>query len=69
MNDWNSKALVGLSEILGRQDVPCIYAFPDNCTFPYVYNFRAGNSTEPETVANLNWGRVGVQPGMSEGKR
>jgi hypothetical protein len=66
MHDWNSKALVGLIKILGRQDEPCIYVFLDDCTFPYVYDFRAGSSTEPETVAD--WGRVGVQPGMSEGK-
>jgi hypothetical protein len=52
MNDWNSKASVGLSKTLGRQDAPCIYAFLDDCTFPYVYDFRAGNSTKPETVAD-----------------
>ena len=49
MNDWNS---VGLSKILGRQDAPCVNAFLDDCTFPYVYNLRVGNSSEPETVAN-----------------
>jgi hypothetical protein len=52
MNDWNSKASVGLSKILGRRDAPCIYAFLDDCTFLYVYDFHAGNSTEPETVAD-----------------
>lgn len=53
-------------KILRRQDAPC-YAFLDDCIFPYIYSFHVGNSTEPETVAN--WGRVGVQLGMSEGKR
>jgi hypothetical protein len=67
MNDWNSKASVGLTKLLGRQNAPFIYAFLGDRTFPYVYDFRAGNSTEPETVAD--WGRVGVQPGMGEGKR
>ena len=66
IHDWNSKTLVGLSKILGRQDAPCIYAFLDDCTFPYLYDFRAGNSTVPEIVADR--GRVGVRPRMSEGK-
>lgn len=52
MHDWNSKASVGLSKILGRQDAPCIYAFLDDYTFAYVYDFRVGNSTEPEIVAD-----------------
>jgi hypothetical protein len=51
MHGWISKALVGLSKTLGRQDAPSIYAFLDDCTFPYVYDFRAGKGTEPETVA------------------
>lgn len=51
------------TKILGRQDAPC-YAFLDSCIFPYIYDFHAG---KPETVANR--GRVGVQLGMSEGKR
>lgn len=46
--------LVDLTKIPGRlgQDAPCIYAFLCDCAFPYVYNFRAGNNTEPETVAH-----------------
>jgi len=48
---WGSEALVGLSKIQGRRDAPFLYAFLNDCAFSYVY-YRAGNSTEPETVAD-----------------
>ena len=52
MHDWNSKASVGLSKIMGRPNAPGLYAFLNDCAFPHVYDFRAGNSAEPETVAD-----------------
>lgn len=37
---------------LSTSCMTCIYAFLDDCTFPNVYDFHAGSSTEPETVAD-----------------